>query len=641
MIIGADVGGTFTDVVAVEGGTLRTDKVPTSRVQSTAIAETMDGLADGAAVETLIHGTTVATNALLERKGARTALLTDPGFEDVVEIGRQDRPSLYDPFHDRAESLIQRTDRHGIAPNDDLPDLTGVEAVAVAVIDGHVDAAREQAIRAQVDAQAPLLPVSLSSEVAPEFREFERVSTTVLNAYLTPITAQYLRQLADDVLTAGTAGAVAVMRSSGGLISLDDAAAFPASILLSGPAGGAIATEAVATGLGRDRVISFDMGGTSTDVCRIDDGMIDVSYERSIDGYACRLPSVGIHTVGAGGGSIAWIDSGRSLRVGPRSAGASPGPACYGLGGVEPTVTDANVVLGRIGATASFGGSVHIDAGLAHEAVETVGAKLDLSPVDTALGILRIAEEVMAGAARTVSVEQGSDPGGSWLVAFGGAGGLHATAVARSLHMSGVVVPRHAGVFSALGLLLAPPRADAVAAVRIVDDDLDSARSAASDLRTATSERLVAAGSEPVGIGLILDVRYLGQAHEIAIPWASADEIPAIRERFETFHQQRNGFVRPEDPLEIVAVRCTAVGLPPVSRDALAVWAPSEPSVSSRSIVTSLNGECQAAVVARSGLGDGERIAGPAIIEEREATTFIDVGETATVMPDGSIEVTW
>lgn len=207
--------------------------------------------------------------------------------------------------------------------------------------------------------------------------------------------------------------------------------------------------------------------------------------------------------------------------------------------------------------------------------------------------------------------------------------------------MSGVVVPRHAGVFSALGLLLAPPRADAVAAVRIVDDDLDSARSAASDLRTATSERLVAAGSEPVGIGLILDVRYLGQAHEIAIPWASADEIPAIRERFETFHQQRNGFVRPEDPLEIVAVRCTAVGLPPVSRDALAVWAPSEPSVSSRSIVTLLNGECQAAVVARSGLGDGERIAGPAIIEEREATTFIDVGETATVMPDGSIEVTW
>lgn len=641
MIIGADVGGTFTDVVAVEDGALRTDKVPTSRVQSTAIASSMATLAEGATVEALLHGTTVATNALLERKGARTVLFTDAGFEDVIEIGRQDRPSLYDPFHDRAQPLIRRHDRHGIAATDDPPDLAGVEAVAVAMIDGHADAEREQAIRNRIESVAPSVPISISSEVAPEFREFERVSTTALNAYLTPVTAQYLNQLADDVLSAGIAEAVAVMRSSGGLISLDDAAAFPASILLSGPAGGAIATEAVASGLGKRRVISFDMGGTSTDVCRIDDGTIDVSYERSIDGYACRLPSVGIHTVGAGGGSIAWVDSGGSLRVGPRSAGASPGPACYGHGGVEPTVTDANVVLGRIGPDASFGGAVNIDAALAKDAVSSVGAKLGLSPVETALGILRIAEEVMAGAARTVSIEEGSDPSGAWLVAFGGAGGLHATAVARSLRMRGVLVPRHAGVFSALGLLLAPPRADAVAAVRIVGEDLVSARAAAADLEMATRQRLAAAGSEAVSVELILDVRYLGQAHEIAVPWAESEEGADVRERFEALHLQRNGFVRPDDPLEVVAVRCTAVGRPPVSRKALATWAPSDPSVSSREIVTSAGQRCEAVVVARGGLGAGEQVVGPAIIEESEATTFIDQGETSTVLADGSIEVTW
>lgn len=640
MIIGVDVGGTFTDVVAIERDSLHTAKVPTSEVQSAAIANAVNELSKGGGVEALIHGTTVATNALLERKGARTALLTDVGFEDVIEIGRQDRPSLYDPFHDRAEPLIHRADRHGIETSDDLPDLSGVEAVAVAVIDGHVDAGREQDIRAWVRSEAPTMPISLSSEVAPEFREFERVSTTGLNAYLTPITATYLKRLAEDVLVAGIAESASVMRSSGGLISLDDAAAFPAAILLSGPAGGAIATQAVAEILQKDSVISFDMGGTSTDVCRIDHGVIEVSYERSIDGYACRLPAVGIHTVGAGGGSIAWVDAGGSLRVGPQSGGARPGPACYGLGGVEPTVTDANVVLGRIGPAASFGGSVHIDADLAQAAVSRVALQLDMSLIDTALGILRIAQEVMAGAVRTVSVEQGADPAGAWLVAFGGAGGLHATAVARSLRMSGVVVPRHAGVFSALGLLLAPPRADAVAAVRIVND-LGDARAAAQVLEQATRERLVAAGTEAVETTLVLDVRYLGQAHEIALPWTAREGLPTVRTRFERLHNQRNGFTRPGDPLEIVAVRCTAVGQPPVSSEVLASWAPSDPSASSRVIVTSGNGERSAAVVSREGLAVGEQVVGPAIIEEPEATTFIDFGETAIVASDGSLEVTW
>ena len=641
MIIGADVGGTFTDLVAVDSQSLHTAKVPTSRVQSTAIAEGVLALSRGGCVEALIHGTTVATNALLERSGAETALLTDEGFEDVIEIGRQDRPSLYDSFDDRAEPLVERSNRHGLSSSVDIPDLEGVEAVAVALIDGHVDPVRENEIAAEVRRLSPAMPISLSSEVAPEFREFERASTTVLNAYLTPITAQYLTRLADDVLAPGIADSVAVMRSSGGLMSLEEAAAYPAAILLSGPAGGAIAAEAVATALGRTSVISFDMGGTSTDVCRIDDAAVDVSYERSIDGYTCRLPAVGVHTVGAGGGSIAWIDSGGALRVGPRSAGARPGPAAYGLGGVEATVTDANVVLGRIGPNASFGGAIEIDAERARRAVAGLASQLGMSTVDTALGVLRIAEEVMAGAVRTVSVEQGVDPAGSWLVAFGGAGGLHATAVARSLGMGGVVVPRHAGVFSALGLLLAPPRADAVAAVHIIGEDLDRARSALDSLRDATAARLSAAGSDVVAITSVLDIRYLGQAHEIAVPWLGSEGFDEVRDRFEELHEQRNGFTRPDDDLEVLAVRCAATGRPPIDRGAIASWSPGEPARSLRHIVTSRGGEMEALVVGRSGLGAADTVQGPAVIEEAEATIFIDAGETATVASDGSLEVTW
>jgi N-methylhydantoinase A len=432
------------------------------------------------------------------------------------------------------------------------------------------------------------------------------------------------------------------MRSSGGLIALDEAAALPAAILLSGPAGGAIAAEAVATGLGRSRVISFDMGGTSTDVCRIDNGVIDVSYERSIDGYPCRLPSVGIHTVGAGGGSIAWIDSGGALRVGPQSAGAHPGPASYGLGGIDPTVTDANVVLGRIDAHAIFGDSVAIDVGRAKRAVESVASPLELSLTDAALGIVRIAEEVMAGAVRTVSVEQGADPAGAWLIAFGGAGGLHAPAIARSLGMAGVIVPRHSGVFSALGLLLSPPRADAVAAVNIMNDRLDDARIVGEGLDRQVRRQLVRAGHEPGRVGFALDVRYLGQAHEITVAWSPNEEVAVVRQRFEKLHRQRNGFIRGEDPLEIVAVRCTAVGDPPMSRDVLGAWTPGEKREStSRMIVTAHHGERSADVIDRLGLAAGDAVYGPAIIEEREATTFLDVGETATVTKDGSLEVTW
>ncbi|MDJ0792234.1 MAG: hydantoinase/oxoprolinase family protein [Acidimicrobiia bacterium] len=641
MIVAADVGGTFTDVVVVDGAAPIIRKIRSTAVQSDAIVAVLDDLDTHSSDVGVLHGTTVATNALLEKSGARTALFTDEGFEDVLEIGRQHRPSLYDPFLDRSEPLVTRHDRFGISDVSEIRVPSDVESVAVAAIDGHVDPRWERGVRDAIRVTHPRLPVSISSEVAPEFREFERVSTTVLNAYLVPGTRRYLTQLARDVVEAGRAESLAVMRSSGGLMSVESAAELPAAILLSGPAGGAIAARSVAQLLGHDRVVSFDMGGTSTDVCRIESGRIDASSERSIDGYVCRMPSVAIDTVGAGGGSIAWIDSGGSLRVGPHSAGADPGPACYGLGGVDATVTDANVVLGRIDAGAQFGEAVAIDEARSEEAVGMLATRLGLDLTQTALGIVRIAEEVMAGAVRTVSVEEGVDPAGAWLVAFGGAGGLHASAIARSLDMAGVVIPPHAGVFSAIGLLLAPPRSDVVAAVTIIDGELEPAAAAAERIAEQATSELRAAGHDVTTLEFHLDVRYLGQAHEISVPWAPGDLMPAVRERFEVAHVRRNGFSRPDDALEIVAIRCTATATPPLDglRSGASDGDPSPPR--SREVVSNGGDVVEAWVVDRSSLVPGDRLAGPGVIEADDATAYLGLGDRAEVKAGGSIEVTW
>jgi N-methylhydantoinase A len=645
MIIGADVGGTFTDVVAVDGDTVTTMKVPTTRPQSTGVAEAASSLGRDRDVLALIHGTTVATNALLERRGARTALVTDAGFEDVIEIARQDRPSLYDPFADRSDPLVRRDDRIGAGDGEAVSVPDGVESVAVALIGGHRDSAGERRIRDDLSRGRGDLPVSLSSEVAPEFREFERVSTTVLNAYLMPVTSSYLRALGASVVDEGVARSVAVMRSSGGLMSIEAAATLPAAVLLSGPAGGVVASRAVALRLGMAAAISFDMGGTSTDVCLIEEGEIDVSYERSIDGYACRLPSVGIHTVGAGGGSIAWVDEGGALRVGPHSAGAEPGPACYGLGGVDATVTDAQVVLGRIDPRAVFGGSVRISCDLADRAVRSLGERLGLTVEDTALGIVRIADAAMAGAVRTVSIDQGVDPAPAHLIAFGGAGGLHATAIARALGMAGVVVPPHAGVLSALGLLMSPPRADTAMAVLVRDANLEPVVAAAAVLTASSRAEIADAGHEPVATSLWVDVRYRGQAHEITVPWDAVVGHDGVVERFEAMHLRRNGFVRPGDPVEIVTVRAASFG--PAPRVSTPMPGPGtspndEHTPERRRTVVSSGGRpMDARIRWRDELPPGTVVEGPAVIEEDDATTFIDRGERLEVALDGSLVVTW
>jgi N-methylhydantoinase A len=653
MRAGIDVGGTFTDLAFWNGSTLITAKVPsTPDDQSTGVVDAVEaGSASGAS---LVHGTTVATNALLERAGATTALVTDAGFEDLLEIGRQHRPSLYDLDDTRPPPLVDAAGRLGVEGRSTFDGSTEVagglepvlsrlvelapESVAISMLYAFVDAAREEAVEAAVRTALPGTPVSRSSVVAPEFREYERASTTVINAYLVPKVAHYLERLGRVAGAAGIVGNPTVMRSSGGLIGLHDAARLPASIVLSGPAGGVVAAAALGDALGHRSLVSFDMGGTSTDVCRITDGRPEVGFEQAIGGLPNRMPSVAVHTVGAGGGSLGWVDDGGALRVGPRSAGAVPGPAAYGRGGDQATVTDANLLAGRLAAGASLGDSVSLDAGLARAALDALASRLGLDAAVVASGIIEVVEAHMERAVRVVSVEQGADPREAVLVAFGGAGALHATALARRLEMAGVLIPAHAGVFSAVGLLLAPPRSDAVRGVLLhpgnaaLDGVLEATRSEAG-------ERL---GADAVTIESFVDVRYRGQSHELSVPLEPGQGWRVLADRFHPAHAERNGFARPGDPIEVVAVRAAALGSPALTFGELPEHRPTDEEARrpTRSILHERS-EIDAGVWWRPALDVGAEVVGPAIIEEPEATTYLAPGERAVVHDTGALEVTW
>ncbi|MDH3731324.1 MAG: hydantoinase/oxoprolinase family protein [Acidimicrobiia bacterium] len=623
--LGVDVGGTFTDIVSWDGISIAASKTATTPDPADAIAAAILP-----AHRRLVHGTTVATNALLQRDGAGTALVTDPGFDDVLEIGRQDRPSLYDSNADRSPALVGRGARFS---SDDLDALEALqpEAVAIALLYAHIDGTAERSIAERLATTLPASALSLSSEVSPEMREFERTSTTVINAYLQPKVAGYLRRLREDLEALDQ---ISVMRSSGGLMSLERAAVVPAAVLLSGPAGGAVATAALAASMGRDRVISFDMGGTSTDVSRIEGGRPAVGYERSIDGYACRLPAVAIHTVGAGGGSIAWRDAGGALRVGPRSAGANPGPASYGRGGIEPAVTDANSVLGRL--PSELSGDLVLDAA----AAETALLRLDMgTALEAAAGIIAVVEENMARAIRRVSVEEGVDPADATLVAFGGAGGLHATALARRLGMASVIVPPLAGVFSALGLLLSPGRADTAVAVPPGGDVAMLVAAAATAAERAIAELNNMTGSAPESVDTFVDLRYRGQSHELTVPWSIEEEWPAAVTRFHELHLERNGFARPQDPVEIIVARAEATGPAAMALADLVVTPDGRDPRRGRIEIIEAGVPRTADLWWRPS-ASGE-IIGPAIIAEPSCTTFVGSGERAVVQSNGALELQW
>ena len=535
--VGVDTGGTFTDVVGADG---RIVKVLSSRTDpASAVRAGVDALGG---CTSLAHGTTVATNAVLERRGGRVALVTTAGFADVIEIGRQHRPSLYDPFVDRPAPLVPRGLRFEVAgrlaadgselePLDAaglaglaIPD--GVECIAVCLLHADLDPTHER-VAAEVLRERGF-DVTCSSEVSPEFREFERTITTVLNAYLRPPCRRYLSALA------GAADSVTVLTSAGGLIPVDEAAERPAALLLSGPAGGVAAGAAAAVAAGFPDAVTFDMGGTSTDVCLVLDGRPAPAAQRAVGGFPVRLPSLDVHTIGAGGGSIARIDPGGALVVGPESAGSSPGPACYGLGGTSPTVTDADLVAGRIDAGVAFPGLGRLDAAAAAAAL--AGAGVD------AEGVLAVVDESMVQAVRAVSVARGVDPRGLALVAFGGAGPLHACAIAEALGMPAVIVPPRAGVLSAVGVLGAARQSDLVRSWVADGRDLEDAL-----------VDLAVVASRSVGGGAVVDVavdcRYEGQSHELTVPDVSD---------FAAEHERRNGYARPDSVVEVVAVRASA-----------------------------------------------------------------------------------
>jgi N-methylhydantoinase A len=643
--LGVDVGGTFTDVVILSGGRLVTAKVPsTPSDQSEGVLAGVEAADfDASGLEAFAHGMTVATNALLERRGARLALVTTEGFRDVIEIGRQNRPSLYDLTRDRPPALVPRelrfTVRERMGPDGELAELdeddlarvvdavrdAGVEAVAVCLLFAFLHPEHEQRVGEALRSQMDGVHVSLSSEVLPEFREFERFATTAADAYLAPRLSTYLGRLAERSEEAGLP-TLLVMQSSGGVMDLDAAASAAAACVLSGPAGGVVGAAYAAAASGYEDLLTFDMGGTSTDVAPVIGGEAQTTTDSVVAGVPLKLPMVDVHTVSAGGGSIAWADAGGALRVGPQSAGAEPGPAAYGAGGEEPTVTDANLFLGYLEDGATLGGEVVLQRELAEQALERLGSQLGLDALQTARGIVRVANAEMTRALRVISVERGLDPRDFALVAFGGAGGMHACALADELGMRTLVVPKAAGVLSALGLAISDVRRDYVE-VLLGEPEPDRLEPAFGDLEARAREDL-----DDPRLSRGADLRYRGQSFELTI---DAGELEPLVARFHDAHEQRYGYRMEEEPVELVNVRLTAtvaVQKPALTED------PVEADGRAGRRRASFDGDwVEVDVFDRTEMGAGSEVSGPALVEFPEATCVVAPGWAGRVDDAGSL----
>jgi N-methylhydantoinase A len=650
-VVGVDTGGTFTDFVVSDDGVLRVHKVlSTPRNPAEAILRGLRELNVGDELAALVHGSTVATNAVLERKGVRTGLITTAGFRDVLEIGRQTRPKLYALRVEREPPLVprdwrvevrERLDERGavLTPLDPASideavaalKLAEVESVAVCLLFSFANPAHEQAVVAA--ARAAGLHVSASSEVLPEFREYERTSTVVLNAYVAPIMDRYLGELERSL--PGSAP-LRIMQSNGGSISAATARREAARTLLSGPAAGVVGAAYVASASGFERAITFDMGGTSTDVALID-GELSETTDGTIGDFPTRLPMIDIHTVGAGGGSIAWFDTGGALRVGPRSAGADPGPAAYGNGGTEPTVTDANVVLGRLIPDAFLGGGMTLQLEAARTAVGRIADRLGSTVEEAALGMVRIANANMEAAIRVISVERGHDPRLFTLVAFGGAGPLHACELASALRIPRVLVPSTPGVLSALGMLAADILKDYVRTVMVASAAADGVvEPVFAELDARGRAELAAEGLSPerIIIERYLDLRYSGQSYELVVPYSG--DLGVAVEDFHRAHDRRFGYSDPTEQVQVVNVRLKARGLadrPEIARTPLDANAQAEPA-STRAVIFAGQAGADAhdtPIYARERLVPGVTFDGPAIITQYDTTTVLPPGWRALV----------
>jgi N-methylhydantoinase A len=658
MLLGVDVGGTFTDAVLAVDGRLITAKAPTTPAdQSEGVMAAVRAALEraGAAADRVAefsHGMTVATNALLEGRGAATAFVATEGFEDLIALGRQNRPELYRLCAAPPEPLTPPERRFGaperMTPDGPLRPLDGAaaaalarrvaesdaEAVAVVLLHSYRHAEHERQLADALAEALPEVHVSLSHEVVGTFREFERAASTEIDAALSPLLAGYLRRLADRCAEAGLPEP-AIMQSNGGLIDLPSAAAHAAWTVLSGPAGGAAGAAHVARSSEAGNALCFDMGGTSCDVCVVDDGAVQEQSTGTIAGRPVALPMVAVHTVGAGGGSIAWRDAGGALRVGPRSAGADPGPACYGRGGDEPTVTDANLVLGYLAADAPLAGDMTLDADAATRAVAGLAERLGMDVRDCAAGIVRVAGAEMVRALRVVTVERGIDPRGYALLAFGGAGPLHAAQIAAELGIDRIICPRASGVLAALGLVVSPRRRDAQRSVFLSGPAL-TADALAAVTRELSARARRELGARDAQLSAVFEVRYAGQAFELPVAAPLAPEPEQLRRAFEARHEERYGYHDADQELELVTVRVTATtGGADVSLGA----AGSEADIRRGRRTARLDGEDIELEVLRGSPAPGTRISGPAVVELPEATLLVPPGWSGEVDEHGTIEL--
>ncbi len=676
--IGVDVGGTFTDFYAAndEAGIVHVGKTPSTPANPAqailtglaALCARYDIDLDG--VDRLSHGTTVGTNALIQRTGSPVTLITTQGFRDLLEIGRQTRPHMYDLQKDHPAPLVEREHRielperigadGGIVRKPEIDEINaavdeaiaaGAASCAIGFLFAFRNPQHEQQVAAALRERAPNIAISLSSEVQPEFREYERLSTTVLNAYLQPVMSEYLQTLENGVAESAPNATLGINQSSGGLMSPQRAREFPVRTALSGPAAGAIGAAHAARQTGRKNIITLDMGGTSADVALIRDYKIDLAFDRDVAGFPIRMPCVDVETVGAGGGSVAWFDRDGLLKVGPISAGADPGPACYGRGGEQPTVTDANLILGRLSSRGLLDGDMGLDPGLSRAAYQPIADRLGFSPERTAHGVLGIVVANMVRTIRTISVERGYDPRDFVLMPFGGAGPLHARDVAVSLGMSEMVVPAAPGIVCAQGLLVSDLKEDFVASRRFSLDDAGSAILAlAVDELQSRAARWFEDENTPYDgrqMELVVDARYVGQNFELAVPVArgttlSSGDLPNAEKLYVKFceaHEIAYGYASPIDPVEIVNVRLSAsarlyreVSAPaiggnpgePVPRDERQVYFAADTAIATR-------------IFTRAELLPGQSITGPAIIEQLDTTTPVYPGDRTDVTPDGHL----
>ena len=656
--IGVDTGGTFTDFILVRDGALVTLKVPSTpkRPEEAVLAGVSELLGEGVAEVEVVHGTTVGTNALLERTGARTALLTTEGFEDVLEIGRQNRPGLYQLTASRPKPLVPRSLRFGVrervtASGEVLIPLDrervrevrarlaelGVESIAICYLFAFLEPKHE---RETAELLADLgVPISLSHEILPEFREYERTSTTVINAYLAPLMSQYISRLEEGLALLGEGRAsrrflLRIMQSNGGSISARAAAQQPVRTVLSGPAGGVVGAFAIAQHVGLSKIITFDMGGTSTDVSLVE-GAIQTTHEARIAELPIGIPVIDIHTVGAGGGSIARVDEGGALRVGPESAGADPGPVCYGRGEAL-TVTDAHLLLGRLDPDRFLGGAMPLDRERTIEYFRAFRRHFPrpASEIEIALGILDVANANMARAIKVISIERGYDPRDFTLIAFGGAGGLHACDLADMLSIPRVLVPKHPGLLSALGVLLSDVLKDYSQTVMLAQEEIAPERLEAVFARLEERARadLQAEGFSPDRILLsrFVDVRYAGQSFELSLPFTR--EFIAD---FHRAHERRYGYADPTRKIELVTVRVKAHGIteklsfrPKAHRPTVAKPVARRPVYFREGAVPVAR---ETPFYWREALAPGTAITGPAIILEYSATTVVPPGWRADV----------